>query len=153
MIERGEGAAVEQAGFHIREGAFHLPFRLGPAGPAGYRSEAVVGGERQEPRIVDRHVVFVAGHDDLHIVIQAGGRHSPQVLEGPQVLAQGGRHVLVLDEAKVLPSRVAQDVAEQTDAAPALAGEVEVVHGIIHLSLGSGARLEADHRDRRPSGT
>ena len=110
MIERGEGAAVEQAGFHIRKGAFHLPFRLGPPGSAGHRPEAVVGGERQEPRVVDRHVVLVASHDDLHIVIQAGGCHAPQMLEGPQVLAQGGRHVLGLDEAEVLPPRVAQDV-------------------------------------------
>ena len=75
------------------------------------------------------------------------------MLEGSQVLAQGGRHVLGLDEAEVLSTRVAQDVAEQIDAALALAGEVEVVDGVIHLSLGTRRRLEADHRQRRRSGT
>ena len=68
------------------------------------------------------------------------------------MLAQGGRHVLGLDEAEVLPPRVAQDVAEQTDAAPTFAGKVEVVDGVIHLGLGARRRLEADHRERRRAG-
>ena len=59
--------------------------------------------------------------------------------EGAHVLAQGGREVLGLDEPQVLAARVAQDVAEQSDAPPALGGEVDVVDGVIHLGLGARA--------------
>ena len=61
--------------------------------------------------------------------------------------------VLGLDEAEVLPPRVAQNVAEQVDAAAAFAREVDVVDGVIHLGLEARARLEADHRGRRRPGT
>ena len=56
--------------------------------------------------------------------------------------------VLGLDEAEVLPPRVAQQVAEGMDAAAAFAGEVEVIGGVIHLGLDARGRLEADHRER-----
>jgi hypothetical protein len=134
MVQRFNGAAVEHAGLDREERAFHLPFGLGPPHSAGHRPEAIMRGEGQEPRVVDRHVILGATDDDPHLVIQAGRGHSPQMLEGPHVLAQSGDHVLGLDEAEVLPPRVAQDVAEQVDAAPAFAGEVDLVGGVIHLS-------------------
>src|SRR5512135_794698 len=90
---------------------------LRPPGPACDRSETVVGGEGQEPRVVNRHVVLVAGHHDFHIIIQAGCGYTAQMGEGAHVLVQGSRHVLGLDESQILASRVAQDITEQRDAA------------------------------------
>ena len=68
--------------------------------------------------------------------------------EGADVLAQGGRQILGLDESQILAARVAQDVTEQQDAAAALGGEVDVMDGIVHLGLDARRRLEADHGDR-----
>jgi hypothetical protein len=110
-----------------------------------------VGGEGQEPRVVQRHVAVVAGHHHLEIVVQAAGRHAAEVGKGMDVLLQGGGEVLGLDETQVLPARVAQHVAEQLHASPALLGEIEVVAGVVHLRLRPGCRLEADHRRGRRS--
>jgi hypothetical protein len=74
LVERLEGAAVEQAGLDVEEGAFHLPLGLGASRPARDRPEAVVGGEGEEPRVIDRHIVLVAGHHHLHVVIETRRR-------------------------------------------------------------------------------
>ena len=95
--------------------------------------------ERQEPRVVDRLVAVVAADHDFHVVIEARRRDPAQVLEGPDVLADGRGEVLGLDEVEVLPPRVAQHVAEGVHAAAAFVGEIEVVGGIIHLCLLPGA--------------
>jgi hypothetical protein len=153
MIQRLEGPAVEQAGLDVEEWPLHFSFGLRPPGPAGDRSETVVGGEGQEPRVVNRHVILVAGHHDFHIIMQACCGHTAQMGEGARVLAQGGRQILGLDESQILAARVAQDVAEQRDAAAALGGEVDVMDGVVHLGLGSRRRLEADHGSRRRPGT
>ena len=49
---------------------------LGPAGLASNWSEAVVSGKGQEPCVVNRHTVLVGCHDDFHVVVQAGCRHT-----------------------------------------------------------------------------
>ena len=68
------------------------------------------------------------------------------MMEGMHVLAQGRRQIHRLDEAQVLPPRVAEHIAEQVDAAAAFAREVDVVDAIIHLRLLTGAGLKARHR-------
>ena len=150
--QAAEGPAAQQARFDISEGPLDLPLRLRPPGPAGHRPEAVVGRERQEPRVVDRLVAVVAADDDLHVVIEARRRDPAQVLEGADVLADGRGEVLRLDEAEVLPPRVAQHVAEGVNAAAAFVAEVEVIRGVIHLGLLSRRGLEpphgGDHRAR-----
>ena len=75
----------------------------------------------------------------------------PRCVEGADVLAQGGLEVLGLDEAQVLPARVAQHVAEGVDPAAAFLGEVDVVGGVIHLGLDARCGLEAHHRGQAPS--
>ena len=94
MLEAAEAAAVEEVLFDVAEGAFALAFRLRPPPPAGPYPVAVVRGEGQEAGVVDRLVALVTGHHDLHIVVQAGGGHAAQVLEGPHVLADRGLEVL-----------------------------------------------------------
>ena len=119
MLQRAEAAAVEQVRFHIVERPFHFAFRLWPPRPAGPRPVAIVRGEGQEAGVVDRLVVLPARDDDLHVVVQAGGGQTPQMLEGPDVLADRGLEVLPLGKAEVLPPRVAQHVAEQVHPPPA----------------------------------
>jgi hypothetical protein len=86
---------------------------LRPTRAAGDRPEAIMRGEGQESGVVDRLAVFVPGHDDLHVVVQAGGRGPAKVLEGPHVLAERGLQVLRCREVDVLPPGVAQHVAEK----------------------------------------
>ena len=92
-------------------------------------------GEGQELRVVQRPLVAVPQHHDLHVVVQAGPGRAAEMLEGPDVFAQGGRQILGLDEAQVLPPRVTQHVAEEVDAATPFAREVDVVGAVIHLGL------------------
>jgi hypothetical protein len=134
--EAAEGPAAKQAGFDISKGSLHFSFRLGPPGSAGHRPEAVVGREREEPRVVDRVVAVVAADDDFHVVIEALRRDPAQVLEGADMLADGGGEVLRLDEVEVLPPRVTQHVAEGVHATAAFVGEIQIIRGVIHLSLG-----------------
>ena len=129
-----------------RNGRSHFALRLRPPAPARPYLVAVVRGERQEAGVVDRLVALVAGHHDLHIVVETGGGHAAQVREGPHVLADRGLEVLRLREVQVLPPRVAQDVTEQVDSPPPLLGEVDLVGGIIHLRLLPFGCLESQHR-------
>jgi len=69
MRQRAEGATVEQAGLDVVEGPFDLALGLWPPHQARHRPKAVVGGERQKPRVVDRHVAVVAGHHHLETPI------------------------------------------------------------------------------------
>ena len=103
-------------------------------------------GEGQEFGIVERPFVAMPQDHDLQVVVQAGAGHAAQVRKGADVFAEGGRQVLRLDEAQVLPARVTQHVAEEVDAAAAFVGEVDVVGAVIHLGLLPRQRLEADHR-------
>ena len=121
MFQRFEGAAVEQAGLDVEELPFDFALGLRPAHAAGLRPEAVVRGEGQELGVVERTVGVVTQDDHLEVVVQADAGHAAQVMEGAHVLAHRRRQIHRLDEAQVLPTRVAEQVAEQVDAPPAFA--------------------------------
>src|SRR5271165_7050969 len=104
-----------------------------------------MGCERQEPWVVHRFVAVVTAYHDFHVVIKTGGRDSAQMLKGADVLADRGGKILAVDEVKILPARVAQDIAEGVDAATSLAREVDVVGGVIHLRLLSWRGLKPSH--------
>ena len=146
MLQRVEGAAVEQAGFDIVELPFDFALRLRPAHAAGLRPEAVVGGEGQELGVVEGAVGVVTQHHGLEVVVQADAGDAAQMMEGVHVFAQGRRQVHRLDEAQVLPPRVAEQVAEQVDAPAAFAREVDVVDAIVHLCLHALARSRSAAR-------
>ena len=110
-----------------------------------------MGCERQEPWVVHRFVAVVTAHHDFHVVIKTGCRDSTQMLEGADVLANGGGKILAFDEVEILPARVAQDVAKSVDPPASLSREVDVVCGVIHLGLFSRRGLEPPHgRNNRP---
>ena len=152
MFERREGAAVEQVGLDVMEVPFDLPLGLGAADAAGLRAEAVVRGEGEELRVVQRSLVVVPQHDHLHVVVQADAGHAAEMMEGADVLAQRRRQILRFDEAQVLAAGVAEQVTEEIDAAAAFAGEVEIVDAEVHLGLVARPGLEARHGRRRGRG-
>ena len=151
VVERVEGAAVEQADLGIVEFSLDFSLRLGASHAAGLGSEAVVGGEGEELRVVQRPFGVVPDDHRLEVVVEARPGHAAEVMEGVHVLAQRRRQVHRLDEAEVLPPGVAEQVAEEIDAAPAFAGEVDVVNAMIHLGLIARPGLEARHGRRRGS--
>ena len=153
MLQRVEGASVEQIRFHIVKRPFHLPFCFGTPGSAGDRPEAVVRGERQEAGVVDRQVRLPARHHHLHVVVEAFRRRAAQVLEGPHVLPDGRGEVLALGETQVLPARVGQQIAEQVDAATSFPREVQVVLRVIHLRLLSRRGFKPPDQGPRRLGT
>ena len=152
MLQRVEGAAVEQAGFDVEELAFDFALGLRPANAARLRAEAVVRGEGEELGVVQRAVGVVPEHHRFEVVVQADAGDAAQVMEGMHVLAQGRQQVHRLDPAQVLPPRVAEQVAEQVDAPAAFAREVEVVDAIVHLGLLAWPGLKARHGRRRRRG-
>src|SRR5271170_1300983 len=109
MRQVAEGPAVEQVFFDEVKAPFRLAFGLRAAWQAGPRFVAVVRGEGQEARVVERTILVVTQDNYLHVVVQAGGRTSAEVVEGADVLADRGDEVLRLDESHVGPPRVAQD--------------------------------------------
>ena len=146
VLQRAELAAAEQVRFDVMERPLHFAFGLWPATPTGHRPETVVRGEGQEAGVVDRFVVFVAGHHDLHVVVETCGCHAAQVFEGPHVLSDRGLHVGGGREAQVLPPRIAQHVTEQVHFAATFLSEVQRVDGVVHLSLDPGTGLKTLHR-------
>jgi len=105
-----------------------------------------VRGEGQEAGVVDRFVVFVAGHHDLHVVVETCGCHAAEVFEGPHVLADRGLQVGRGRESQVLPPRIAQHVTEQVYFAATFLSEVQRVDGVVHLGLNPGTGLKTLHR-------
>ena len=88
MLQRVEGAAVEQAGFDIVELALDFALGLRPAHAAGLRAEAVVRGEGEELGVVEGAVGVVPQHHRLEVVVQADAGDAAQMMEGVHVLAQ-----------------------------------------------------------------
>ena len=99
MLQRVEGAAVEQAGFDIEELPLDFALGLRPAHPAGLRAEAVVGGEGEELGVVQGAVGIVPQHHRFEVVVQADAGHAAQMMEGMHVLAQRGRQIHRLDQS------------------------------------------------------
>ena len=120
MLQRVEGAAVEQAGFDIEHLPLDFALRLGPADTARLRAEAVVRGEGQELGVVEDAVGVVTQHDRFEVVVQADARHAAEMMEGMHVLPQGRRQIHRLDEAQILPAGVAEQVTEQVQHAGGL---------------------------------
>ena len=135
MLQRVEGAAIEQAGLDIKELPLHFSLGLRPANLAGLRAEAIVGGEGQELGVVENAVGIVAEHDRLEIVVEADAGHAAKVMKGLDVVTQGCHQIHRFDKTQILPAGVAEQVAEQVDATTAFAGEVDVVDAIVHLGL------------------
>ena len=138
MFQGAEGAAVEQAFFDVIERPLHFAFCLAPPDAASSRRKAVVGGEGEELRIVERPFIAVPQHHDLHVVVQASAGHAAQMFEGADVFAQSRRQVLGLDKTQILAAGVTEHIAERVNATAAFAGEVDVVGAVIHLGLGPG---------------
>ena len=107
--------------------------------------EAIVCGERQVAWIVDWPAVFPACHHHFHVVIEASGRNTPQMLEGSHMLAYRRFKVLSFGKADILPPRISQDIAEQFYAATPLLREVNRVCRPIHLGLSTRQSFKANH--------
>jgi len=103
VFERVEVAAAQQVLLDVIERPFHLALGLGAAWPASPGPEAVVRGEGQKAWVVERFAVLVILHDHLEVVVQAGGRHAAQMVEGGDVLPERGVKILTLDKTQILP--------------------------------------------------
>jgi hypothetical protein len=106
VIQATELPAAQQILLDEQKWPLHLALRLWPPWAARHRPEAIVRGEGQEAGIVDRLAVLIAGHDDLHVVVQAGRCRTVQVLEGPHVLADGRLQVLRSRKVDVLTAEI-----------------------------------------------
>jgi len=150
MLQRVEAATIEQAGFGIEEFSLDFPLRLWPSDAARLRTEAVVRGEGEELGVVERAVGIMTQHHRFEVVVQADAGDAAQVMESMHVFAQGRRQIHRLDEPQILPTRVAEQVAEEVHAPTALAPEVQVIDTVVHLRLRAWPGLKARHgRARR----
>ena len=94
MLQRREGPAIQQVGFHILKWSFDLAFGLRTMRPAGPGLETVMRGEGQKAGVIDGLVAVVTGHYHLHVVVQTGGGQTLKVFEGADMFANGGGKVL-----------------------------------------------------------
>ena len=149
VFQRTELATAQQTLFGVIELSFDFAFRLRAPHAAGPRSEAVVGGEGQKPRVVNRLAVLDPHDHRLHVVVQVRGCHALEILERPDVLAERRLHVLPFGEPQVLIPRIAQHAAEQVHLAAAFASKVDRVRGPIHLALHAGGGFKSLNDRRR----
>ena len=123
VLQRSEGAAVEQVGFDVGKGPLHFTFRLWAMGAACPGLIPVVRGKRQESGVVNRLVAVIASHHHFHVVVQTGGAQTIEIFEGSHVFPDGGGKVRkrLVNRVPIPPSGVAHD---QGGGDQAWAGEV-----------------------------
>src|SRR5580700_10997566 len=94
VLQRGEGAAIQQVGFHILKRSLDLALGLRTMRAAGPWLEAVMSGESKKAGVIDGLVAVVTGDYYFHVVVQTSRRQSLEVFEGASVFADGGREIL-----------------------------------------------------------
>ena len=147
VLQAAKGPAAEQTRFDIGERSFDLPLRLRPPGSTGHgRAKAVVGRERQEAWVVDRVVAIVSATRRLSCCHRRAlsSATPPEVLEGADVLCgRSWRNPGLEQKCEILAAAsIAEHVAvEGMDPAAAFVAEVEIIRGVIHLTLLPGGMV------------
>ena len=101
VVEIAEAPAEEEVLPHIAERALHLALGLGPIRPTSTRLITIVFGKRAQGGVVDDVPALgvLAMEHGAHAVIQDLPRHPAKRLEGRDMAAQQGLHVLAQHEA------------------------------------------------------
>jgi hypothetical protein len=94
VVQRREGAAIQQVGFHILERPLNLALGLRTMRAAGPWLEAVMSGESKKAGVIDGLVAVVTRYYNFHVVVETSRSQSLEVFEGADVFADGGREVL-----------------------------------------------------------
>ena len=102
LLERSEGAAIQQVGFQVIKRSLDFAFRFRTARPAGPWLKTVMRGEGKKASIINRLITVIIRHDHFHVVVEAGGRQSLKIFECANVFADGGCKILRLHKAQVL---------------------------------------------------
>jgi len=147
--QRPKRAAVEQIGVYEEKWALDLPLCLRPSSPARPRAVAVMRAKGEKPGIVDRLLVLVPQHHDLHAVVQAYLGNATQVFESSHVLPYRRREILRLDPMVVATPRVPEDVTEEVHPPQPLLREGDRKRRVIHLRLIPRLGFETQRRLRQ----
>ena len=145
MLQGVKGAAVEQADFGEVELTLDFSLRLRPPNATRLGPETVVRGQGEKLGIVENALGVVTQHDRLEVVVQTDACDAAEVMKGVYVFTQGRWQIHRLDETQILPTRVAEHVAEEIDTPAAFAREVDVVDAKVHLGLHAWSGLKARH--------
>src|SRR6516165_12061904 len=135
MFQRSERAAIQQVRGNVLKRFFHFTFRLGTIRSAGPWLKSVMCSESQKPRVIDGLIAVVTSHHDLHVVVQAGGGHTLQVIESADMFTDRSGKVLRFYKPNILAARVTQDVTEGMHPAPAFV-TVQVVSVVAEAEAG-----------------
>ncbi len=145
LAGRGEAAPVQHAVAHDGHLALHPALELGTPGWGHDDAKAVVGGEG-DGLGVQRHLgvaPHVLAHHRLGPVIDDGGRHPTEVVEGPTVAVPEGDQILGGDKAGERVPAEAQGHVEAPDVHRTVGRVEDALVAPVHLGLGPGQHLEA----------
>ncbi len=108
VLQVAKATSVEEAALEIPEVALDEGFVIGFSRAYGLGLEAVVGGERQQARLVDDVGAFVARDHGFLVVVANGSRDAAQVFEGAAVPFEQRKQVFALEQVHVTPAAARQ---------------------------------------------
>ena len=119
VVERAEGAAVEERVADVLDGALDAALGLGVAHGGGGGLEQVVTGEREQTRVELHRGADVVQDGALEVVVENLARHAPEELQGAAVHQQEGLGLLVEREVQEQRSRPASAPSRRPTGAAA----------------------------------
>ena len=147
IVDVAKAATVEEASLEFPETALDARLVIRVRRTTGLGPEGVVGGKRQEARVVDGLAAFPAEHDRLLAVVLAHACGAAEAREGGEVAVHQRVQVAAGEGAEALASAVGEQVREDLHGLPAGGGEVDRVRRPV--ALGHLARAVVGRRQAR----
>src|ERR1700688_4672819 len=94
VVQRREGAAIQQVGLHILKRSLYLALGLRTMRAASPWLEGVMSGESEKAGVIDGLVAVVTRYYHFHVVVETSRRQSLEVFKSADVFADGGCEIL-----------------------------------------------------------
>ena len=146
VVERAEGAAVEERVADVLDGALDAALGLGVAHGGSGGLEQVVTCEREQTRVELHRGADVVQDGALEVVVEDFARHAPEELQGAAVHQQEGLGLLVEREVHEQGARPAQHHRERRQGPQRRAAAHLAEAAPVHLGLLAGLQLDAQVR-------
>ena len=143
VVERAEGAAVEERVSDVLDGALDAAFGLGIAGRRGGRLEQIVSREDQKGGVELHRGAHVVQDDRFEVVVEELLRDTAEVGEGARVHGAESFDALVEGEVEEQGARPRQHHREAAHLALRVANAHPAERAPIHLGLLAGHDLDA----------
>jgi hypothetical protein len=112
ILDAGKATRLEERLAEVMDGFFDFSLFVAPVWGAGLRSEVVVSGQLEDPRVIPHELSIALEHDRLEIVIEKLSWRTPKRLERQDVSTKKALERLVECEAHEKSARERQTITK-----------------------------------------